>query len=291
MIPALAAEQRAAAHGLGPGLDWEWQSFAEYLERLDAAQPAVDAIAARRPRHGAPVGRRRRGSAGDRHGARPDARARRPGARGRGVGHEHRACLSARLVRRYRRGGRVGAGLAASPACTPAISATRRFGLADALLEAVEIGRRLGYASRCPTSKRPGGTTTVAWMRRSRSSTRARGRRPGSARCVSIRGGVHAPDPAPAAVGPRRRDGRARRAARFGGGSRANHRRRPDGVPGWTNYSSHRRLGQDRIVASATRRSAGPRRPDARGGRRAGRQGSTAASSCTTPWRTDRGRP
>jgi N-acyl-D-amino-acid deacylase len=43
--PALAAEQRAAAHGLGPDLDWKWQSFAEYLLRLDAAQPAVNAIA------------------------------------------------------------------------------------------------------------------------------------------------------------------------------------------------------------------------------------------------------
>src|SRR3954453_13245717 len=42
---ALAAEQRAAAHGLGPDLDWKWQSFGENLSRLDAAQPAVNAIA------------------------------------------------------------------------------------------------------------------------------------------------------------------------------------------------------------------------------------------------------
>lgn len=43
--PGLAAEQRAQCHGLGPDLDWAWRSFGEYLERLDAAQPAVNAIA------------------------------------------------------------------------------------------------------------------------------------------------------------------------------------------------------------------------------------------------------
>ena len=43
--PSLAAEQRVACHGLGPDLDWAWTSFGEYLDRLDAAQPAVNAIA------------------------------------------------------------------------------------------------------------------------------------------------------------------------------------------------------------------------------------------------------
>ena len=43
--PALAEEQRAECHGLGPDLDWAWQSFGEYLDRLDAAQPAVNVIA------------------------------------------------------------------------------------------------------------------------------------------------------------------------------------------------------------------------------------------------------
>jgi N-acyl-D-amino-acid deacylase len=42
--PALAAEQRAECHGLGPDLDWAWRSFGEYLARLDAAQPAVNVI-------------------------------------------------------------------------------------------------------------------------------------------------------------------------------------------------------------------------------------------------------
>ena len=42
--PALAAEQRAECHGLGPDLDWAWRSFGEYLARLDAARPAVNVI-------------------------------------------------------------------------------------------------------------------------------------------------------------------------------------------------------------------------------------------------------
>src|SRR4051794_22509496 len=43
--PSLADEQRLACHGLGPDLDWAWQTFGEYLGRLDAARPAVNAIA------------------------------------------------------------------------------------------------------------------------------------------------------------------------------------------------------------------------------------------------------
>ena len=42
--PALAAEQRAECHGLGPDLDWAWRSFGEYLARLDLARPAVNVI-------------------------------------------------------------------------------------------------------------------------------------------------------------------------------------------------------------------------------------------------------
>jgi N-acyl-D-aspartate/D-glutamate deacylase len=38
----LAAGQRASGTGLGPDLDWEWRSFAEYARRLDEARPAVD---------------------------------------------------------------------------------------------------------------------------------------------------------------------------------------------------------------------------------------------------------
>jgi len=39
-----ADDQRAACHGLGPDLAWNWRSFAEYLDRLDAARPAVNCI-------------------------------------------------------------------------------------------------------------------------------------------------------------------------------------------------------------------------------------------------------
>jgi N-acyl-D-amino-acid deacylase len=42
--PALAEEQRAACHGLGPDLDWGWRTFGEYLTRVDDAQPAVNVI-------------------------------------------------------------------------------------------------------------------------------------------------------------------------------------------------------------------------------------------------------
>jgi N-acyl-D-amino-acid deacylase len=41
---ALADEQRAACHGLGPDLDWGWRTFGEYLARLEAAQPAVNVV-------------------------------------------------------------------------------------------------------------------------------------------------------------------------------------------------------------------------------------------------------
>ena len=43
--PHLADDQRAAGRGLGPGLDWAWRSFGEYLDRLEAARPAVNCIA------------------------------------------------------------------------------------------------------------------------------------------------------------------------------------------------------------------------------------------------------
>lgn len=42
--PILAEDQRAAGHGLGPGLDWGWSSFGQFLDRLDAARPAVNCI-------------------------------------------------------------------------------------------------------------------------------------------------------------------------------------------------------------------------------------------------------
>lgn len=42
--PTRAAEQQAAGHGLGPDLDWNWRSFGEFMDRLDAARPAVNCV-------------------------------------------------------------------------------------------------------------------------------------------------------------------------------------------------------------------------------------------------------
>ena len=56
--PALADEQRAACHGLGPDLDWSWRTFGEYLDRLDAGPAGGQRHPARRSRH-APAGDRR----------------------------------------------------------------------------------------------------------------------------------------------------------------------------------------------------------------------------------------
>lgn len=39
-----ADEQRAQCHGLGPDLDWGWRTYGEYLDRLEAARPAVNVI-------------------------------------------------------------------------------------------------------------------------------------------------------------------------------------------------------------------------------------------------------
>lgn len=42
--PALAAQLRGFVHGFGPNLDWSWSSFGSFLDRLDAAQPAVNVV-------------------------------------------------------------------------------------------------------------------------------------------------------------------------------------------------------------------------------------------------------
>jgi N-acyl-D-aspartate/D-glutamate deacylase len=41
----LADDQRAAGAGLGPDLDWAWETFGQYLDRLDKARPAVNCVA------------------------------------------------------------------------------------------------------------------------------------------------------------------------------------------------------------------------------------------------------
>jgi N-acyl-D-aspartate/D-glutamate deacylase len=42
--PAWAEATRAAGRGIGPDLDWAWQRFGEYLDRVDAARPSVNAV-------------------------------------------------------------------------------------------------------------------------------------------------------------------------------------------------------------------------------------------------------
>lgn len=43
--PGLANDQRAAGAGLGPELDWAWETFGQYLDRLDKAKPAINCVA------------------------------------------------------------------------------------------------------------------------------------------------------------------------------------------------------------------------------------------------------
>jgi N-acyl-D-aspartate/D-glutamate deacylase len=40
--PERAAALRDLVHGIGPDLDWSWRTFGEFLDRLEAAQPAVN---------------------------------------------------------------------------------------------------------------------------------------------------------------------------------------------------------------------------------------------------------
>ena len=39
-----ADDQRAACHGLGPNLDWNWRSFDDFLVQLQSARPAVNCV-------------------------------------------------------------------------------------------------------------------------------------------------------------------------------------------------------------------------------------------------------
>ena len=42
MDPTRAAQLRDLAQGIGPDLDWSWHSFGEFLDRFEAARPAVN---------------------------------------------------------------------------------------------------------------------------------------------------------------------------------------------------------------------------------------------------------
>ena len=142
--PALAEEQRAECHGLGPDLDWAWRSFGEYLDRMDAAQPAVNVVAlvghgmlrlsvvgpAARPATGAELEHMR--AAAD--GALAD------GAWGMSTGLVYPPGSYAGTDEVVA----VGGGLPAVDGLYASHIRNENDGLADALREAVEIGRRLG---------------------------------------------------------------------------------------------------------------------------------------------------
>jgi len=42
--PAWAEATRSAGRGIGPDLDWAWRAFGDYLDRVDAAMPSVNAV-------------------------------------------------------------------------------------------------------------------------------------------------------------------------------------------------------------------------------------------------------
>lgn len=142
--PALAAEQRAACNGLGPDLAWDWTTFAEYLDRLDAARPAVNCIPL--------VG----------HGM---LRLATVGADARAASESETTAMQALVVDALAAGAwgmstglvyppgayastdeivAVGRGLAAADALYASHIRDETDGVAGALAEAVEIGRRLG---------------------------------------------------------------------------------------------------------------------------------------------------
>ena len=148
-------------------------SFGEYLDRLDAAQPAVNAIPL--VGHGmlrlAVVGAEDRPATAaelDRDARRRRRRRWPTGAWGMSTG----LVYPPGLVRRHRRGRRGRRGAASrSTACTPATSATRTTAWPTRCTRRSRSAGGSASGSRCRTSRRPGGTTTVAPRRRWRSST------------------------------------------------------------------------------------------------------------------------
>jgi N-acyl-D-aspartate/D-glutamate deacylase len=142
--PGLAADQREAGRGLGPDLDWSWGSFGEYLDRLDAARPSVNAVAL--VGHGtlrlAVVGGAARpASVGETDLMRDLARdALAAGAWGMSTGLVYPPGSYAATDEIVA----VGAALAEVDALYASHIRNENDGLAEALREAVEIGRRLG---------------------------------------------------------------------------------------------------------------------------------------------------
>ena len=142
--PALAGDQRESGRGLGPDLDWAWRTFGEYLDRLDAARPAVNCVAL--VGHGmlrrAVVGAGGRAAAPDELAAmRELARdALAAGAWGMSTGLVYPPGSYASTDEVVA----VGAALTETDALYASHIRNENDGLAEALHEAVDIGRRLG---------------------------------------------------------------------------------------------------------------------------------------------------
>lgn len=140
----LAAEQRAACHGLGPGLAWDWRSFGEYLDRLDAARPAVNCVPL--VGHGmlrlATVGAAARAASEEELNAMAELAtdALDAGAWGMSTGLVYPPGSYASTDEIVR----VGAALRTVDGLYASHIRDESDGVADALAEAVEIGRRLG---------------------------------------------------------------------------------------------------------------------------------------------------
>ena len=199
-----AADQRAACHGLGPDLDWSWRSFGEYLDRLDAARPAVNCVPL--VGHGmlrlAMVGAEDRAATigrtgGDARPAAADALA--AGAWGMSTGsstHQGPTAPTDEIVA-------VGEALQSVDGLYASHIRNENDGLAEALREAIEIGRRLGVRVEVSHLKAAGrqnhGRAAEALGDPRRG---ARGRACGVPGRLSLHGWQHAPAPTPAAVGP-----------------------------------------------------------------------------------------
>ena len=141
--PGLRGAQLAANLGLGPGLAWDWRTFGEYADRLDAAGPAVNCallVGHGQLRLGAVGGDDRPATPGELEAMRAEvAAALQAGAFGMSTGLVYPPGSFAGTEELVHVGEplRGGAGLYASHI------RSEGDGLADALREAVEIGRRL----------------------------------------------------------------------------------------------------------------------------------------------------
>ena len=155
-VAELANELHLQTQAIGPDLDWSWSTFGSYLDRLDAARPAHNVV----PLAGFGALRIAAMGMADRP-ATPDEvetmrGGPRRGARRRRVGHEHRARLSTRVLRRDRRDRRRRRG-AARPRRAVRLAHPQR-------------GRRAGRGGRRGDRDRPAARASAS---RSRTSSRS----------------------------------------------------------------------------------------------------------------------